>query len=171
MGASSPSPHSEAYRMFFKTLTKIIEGSVLVLLGVIILFVTVEVFLRYLFGKTLIVTEELTRYLLVWLVFLAASLALKRDDHINIVVLVDRFRGKAKHIIVFISQTLLLTFLLFLFVTSILLLPNQVDQIAPSLGVSLLWFYLAMPIGCLLMMIFLIPKMFSTAKAVLKGQG
>lgn len=154
--------------MFFNKLTKAIEGIVLVLFSIIIVFIIVEVFLRYMLGKTLFVTEELTRYLLVWVVFLAASLALKRDAHINIGVLIEKFQGRNRLSLILVSQSLLLTFLVFLFVESVLLLPNQVDQIAPSLGVSLLWFYLAIPVGCLLMMIFLIPKMLNTGKAILK---
>ena len=61
--------------MFFKCLNKAIEVLTVLILAVITAMVSVEVVLRYGFGGSLFVTEEFTRYALVWMVFLACSLA------------------------------------------------------------------------------------------------
>ncbi len=103
-----------------------------------------------------------------WVVFLASSLALKGDSHINIGILVDKFGGKARMGINLAAQILLLIFLVFLLVEGIVVLPYQIDQIAPSMGVSFFWFYLAIPVGSVLMILFLLPKIGESVKGILR---
>ena len=67
--------------MFYRWLNKGIKVLTVFFLAVVTVIVQVEVFLRYLFGKSLYITEDLTRYLMVWVVFLASSLALRENFH------------------------------------------------------------------------------------------
>lgn len=154
--------------MFYRGLTKIIQSLVVIFSAVVTGIVIIEVFLRYLFGGTLYVTEELSRYLMVWVVFLASGLALKGDSHISIGILVDKFGGKPRMGINLAAQILLLIFLVFLLVEGIVVLPYQIDQIAPSMGVSFFWFYLAIPVGSVLMILFLLPKIGESIRGIFR---
>ena len=156
--------------MIRRTLNKAVRILTIVLLSVITILVPVEVFLRYFFGGTLYITEQLTRYLLVWVVFLASSLALRDDSHISIGILMNRFRGRARMGFDLIAQLLLLTFLVFLMIEGILVLPFQKDQIVSTLRISIFWFYLAIPVGSFLMILNLLPKMWKNFQRI-SGRG
>lgn len=155
--------------MFYRVLNKTIQGLTILFLSVLTVIVPIEVFLRYLFGSSLYITEEFTRYLMVWVVFLASSLALREDSHINIGVLVNRFRGRIRSWLSLIAQILLIFFLVFLMIEGINVLQFQMDQIIPSLGVPIFWFYLAIPVGSFLMIINILPKIWGSIKGILKG--
>ncbi len=58
--------------------------------GVIIVVVWMQVFCRYVLDSALGWAEELSVYLLVWLVFLGAAAAARDRSHIRVDVLVDR---------------------------------------------------------------------------------
>jgi TRAP-type C4-dicarboxylate transport system permease small subunit len=152
--------------MFYRTLNKIIKVLTIACLSVITIFVSVEVILRYFFGGTLYITEQLTRYLLVWMVFLASSLAIADNSHIYIEILVNRVHGRTRACFNLVAQALLLFFLLFLMIEGIVVLPFQVDQIISTLGVSIIWFYLAIPVGSLLMIVNLLPKIWGNLRAL-----
>ena len=57
--------------------------------------VTTEVILRKGFETSLIITEELARYMLVWLVFLAGALGIRDKSHIRINALVKHLNPRA----------------------------------------------------------------------------
>lgn len=152
--------------MFYRVLNKSIRVLTILCLSVLTIIVPIEVFLRYLFGKSLYITEEFTRYLMVWVVFLASSLAIREDSHISIGILVNRFRGRTRSWLNLIAQLLLLTFLIFLIIEGVIALSFQMDQIIPSLGLPIFWFYLAIPVGSFLMILNLLPKIWENLKSI-----
>lgn len=152
--------------MFFRILNQSIKVATILLLSTITVMVPIEVFLRYLFGKSLYITEEFTRYLMVWVVFLASSLALREESHISIGILVNRFSGRTRSGLNLIAQALLIFFLIFLIIEGIIALRFQTDQIIPSLGLPIFWFYLAIPVGSFLMILNLLPKMWENLKGI-----
>ena len=54
------------------------------LLGVMVMMVTMQVASRYVFHSSLSFTEEIVRYLFVWMTFLGIGAALKRRRHLSI---------------------------------------------------------------------------------------
>ncbi len=152
--------------MFYRILNKSIRVVTIFFLSTLTVIVPIEVFLRYLFGKSLYITEEFTRYLMVWVVFLASSLALGENSHINIEIFANRFRGRSRSWLNLIAQLLLMTFLIFLIIEGIIALSFQMDQIIPSLGIPIFWFYLAIPVGSCLMVLNLLPKVWESLKII-----
>jgi C4-dicarboxylate transporter DctQ subunit len=150
--------------VFYRALNKTIEVLTILLLSIITIIVPVEVFLRYCFGMTLYITEQLTRYLLVWVVFLASSLALRENSHISIEIIANRLHGKGRLIVNLVAQIVLVTFLAFLVTEGIIALSFQKDQIVPSLRISIFWFYLAIPVGSFLMILNLLPRIWKILK-------
>ncbi|MDR1519729.1 MAG: TRAP transporter small permease [Planctomycetota bacterium] len=73
-----------------KVCTKLLEAFGALALLVLTLMVFFNVVLRYGFNSSITVTEELGRYLMVWLLFVGAILAAGIDAHVR----VDMFVGK-----------------------------------------------------------------------------
>lgn len=143
--------------LFYRILSRIVE--VLIILGSIIIVstVTIEVVLRYLFGLSLIFTEELSRYLMVWFVFLGSAIAIRDGSHIKITVLVKHFSHKTQQVLSLIAYTLSAFFLVIITIEGIKILPQQLYQMSITMDISLFYFYLAIPVGSVLMIIFLLP--------------
>lgn len=152
--------------MFYRYLKKLVEVAVIFSSAAMTFLLIIQVFLRYVLRTSIPFSEELARYLMIWVVFLAAGLALKEDAHINIRVLVDRLRGRTRLWLNLVAQILLLAFLVLLMVETIAVLPYQRVQIILSMGISIFWFYLAIPVGCSIMILFLLPKMHEKVKKI-----
>lgn len=144
--------------MFLRLLSRFVEGLVILGATVIVTIVTIEVVLRYIFGLSLIFTEELARYLMVWIVFLGGALAVKDDSHIRINVLVQRLSPRLGQLVRIIAHGLTMLLLVVLTVEGTKILPRQLDQMCITIDTSMFYFYLAIPVGSILMIIFILPR-------------
>lgn len=144
--------------MFFDILNKIIKAAMVFVLSVITVMVSVEVILRYFFGATLYVTEEFTRYSMVWMVFLGSSLAVREDAHTKVELLIDVFKPKTRAYFYLVANLGAMFFLVFLTYTGSIALSYQFEQIIPTLDIPMFWFYLALPVGSVLMFLNFLPK-------------
>lgn len=144
--------------MLLRLLSRFVEGLVILGATIIVTIVTIEVVLRYIFGLSLIFTEELARYLMVWIVFLGGALAVKDDSHIRINVLVKRLSSRLGQLVRITAHGLTMLLLVVLTVEGIKILPRQLDQMCITIDTSMFYFYLAIPVGSILMIIFLLPR-------------
>ncbi len=153
--------------MILRVVNRVAKWLTILFLSVITVMVAVEVVLRYGFGGSLYVTEELSRYLMVWVVFLACSLAVRDNAHISIEIVANQLTGRARAGYNLVAQLFLLAFLGFLVVEGIIALPFQMRQIIPTLDVAIFWFYLAIPVGGGLMVLNLLPRMIENLRILM----
>jgi TRAP-type transport system small permease protein len=110
-------------------------------LAVMVVLVFGNVFLRYAFNTGITVSEELSRWLFVWMTFLGALVALRDHAHLGVDTLVKRLPPLGKKI------CLVLSLLLMLYVTWLLLQGSweqtliNLDVKAPATGLSTGLFY------------------------------
>lgn len=129
-------------------MSRIVEGYFTLLKALIALFLAImvvlvfsNVVLRYAFNSGITVSEEVSRWLFVWLTFLGAIVAMREHGHLGVDSLVKRLPSWGKRACLIVSQVLML------FVTW-LLLRGSVEQTiinwevtAPASGLSTAWFY------------------------------
>jgi TRAP-type C4-dicarboxylate transport system permease small subunit len=152
-------------RALVRTATRVLETLTLIGISVVSATVVVEVILRYGFSSSLIFTEELTRYTMVWVAFLGGVVALRDGAHVATGGIGDRFGPTAGRAVSLLADGLALLFLLTLTWASIQTLPNQRDQYTTTLEVSIFWFYLAIPVGCVLMALVIVGRRFGVVEA------
>src|SRR6266705_2224997 len=112
--------------------------------------VVTEVILRYGAGTSLIITEELSRYGMIWVALLASVLVLREEGHIATGA--GGWLGpRGQRALRVVAELLSLLFLIVLAVAGLQVLPAQRDQDTLTLGVTIFWFYLALPVSALLM--------------------
>jgi TRAP-type C4-dicarboxylate transport system permease small subunit len=131
-----------------------------VLLGmaVVATAVVAEVILRYVAGRSLIFTEELSRYGMVWVALLAAVLVMRDEGHIASGA-TGSLGPRAQRVAGVLADLLSLLFLLVLGVAGLQVLPAQLDQDTLTLGVTIFWCYLALPVGALLMALVIVARL------------
>lgn len=82
--------------LFKSRLDKVVAGSLVILMALMVLNVTWQVLSRYIVQNPSSFTDELSRYMLVWLGMLGAAYVAGKDQHIAIDLLPSRLVGKSK---------------------------------------------------------------------------
>jgi len=131
---------------------------VLVGMATVATVVVVEVILRYALGTSLIITEELSRYGMIWVALLASVLVLREEGHIATGA-TGWLGPRGQRAIRLVAELLSLLFLLVLAVAGLQVLPGQLDQDTLTLGVTIFWFYLALPVSALLMALVVVARL------------
>ncbi len=127
-----------------------LEKVVAALLATIAVLVVYQVVARYVFGNPPSWTEELARYLQVWLVLLASPVCLSKGMHLAVDYLTPLLPPTAKRWVRSFIHLLVGLFGLLLAVFGFRLLPVAALQVSPALGISMVWPYLAVPTSGLL---------------------
>ena len=134
-----------------RILIRAIELLVIVLMGTVTLLVIAEVALRGLADTSLIVTDELSRYLMVWIAMLAATVLVYEDGHLRTTILPDALPPRAARAVYVVCDLVTLCFLGAVAGASVALIVQMKEQNTITLGVSMLWFYAALPVCASLM--------------------
>jgi TRAP-type transport system small permease protein len=127
-------------------LIRALELIVIVLMGTITVLIIAEVALRGLAGTSLIVTDELSRYLMIWTAMLAATVLVYENGHLRTTILPDALPARAASALYVVADLIVLCFLGAVVGSSVALLLSVQEQSTITLGVSMLWFYAALPV-------------------------
>ncbi|MBU8880714.1 TRAP transporter small permease [Bacillus sp. FJAT-29790] len=114
---------------------------IVICLSLMAIFVFTNVVLRYAFNSGITWSEEVSRFLFVWLIFLGAILAFKDNEHLGVDSFVKKLPLAGKKVVYTISNIILLITLVFLFDGSWKLTLLNVDLSAPATGMSYAYIY------------------------------
>lgn len=131
--------------------TSILAG--IILFSALLLFS--NVLLRYVFLKPIFWAEELSRYLMVWMIFLGAGRVVSGEGHISVTLLVDRISPKCQRAWNVIVTVLCFGFCAVLFWTSLshTLRVMQSHQVTAALEMPMWLVYLSVTAGAASMML------------------
>lgn len=147
-----------------------LEVVVVILMAIIVAVVMTEVALRWFAaGASLIITDELTRYLMIWTAMLAAALVVYEDGHVRISLLPNAMPRWARMVLRICSQLVVLFFLGVLIVVSLMILPETMSQMTIALGVSVAWFTAALPVSAAIMAILIFYDIICTIRRYRDG--
>jgi len=110
---------------------------------VMVLMVFGNVVMRYAFNSGLTLSEELSRWLFVWLTFLGAVVALRNNAHLGTDMLVGRLGPRGKRLFMGLSLLLMIYSVWLLLKGSYAQFLVNVDSESPVMGASMGWFYAA----------------------------
>ena len=129
MNASSPS--------VVDRFCKLLDVLIAFCLALMVLMVFGNVVLRYIFNSGIAVSEELSRWLFVWMTFLGAIVALKEHGHLGTDMLVSRLPRGGKIACLLTSQVLMLGVTAMLFQGSLAQVRINLEVEAPVTGWSM----------------------------------
>ncbi len=128
------------------------EVVIMVLMAVLVVIVVASVVFRYVLLSPLAWSEEVSRYLMIWVGFLAASIAIQQGMHVGIDFVVQSVRPATATWLRRVARGLTAAFLIIVTAYGFLLVTSLWDQWSPVLEIRMTWPYLAIPVGCLLML-------------------
>ena len=120
---------------------RVLDALIALMLAVMVVLVFGNVVMRYAFNSGITVSEEVSRWLFVWLCFLGAIVALKEHAHLGSDMLVSRLSVTGKKVCLVISQLLMLYITWLIFSGSLAQARINFDVEAPVTGASVAIFY------------------------------
>jgi TRAP-type transport system small permease protein len=114
---------------------------------VMVLIVFTNVVFRYVFHTTIPWSEELARFLFIWVTFTGAILANDRSEHMRLDFVVALFKNKIGKALEIIAYLIVITLLVFLIQGSIRYTISQWDWKSSALGVRHGLVYMVAPIS------------------------
>jgi TRAP-type C4-dicarboxylate transport system permease small subunit len=134
-------------------LNGVAEALVMALVAAITATMSWGVFSRFVLHTPLAWSEELSRYLFVWLSFLGASVAFRRGLHLGMEALVNRLPKELRRALRVCGLLAVLGVLGVVCVTGAQLALFVMPQRSPAMGISMGGPYLAVPVGSALMVV------------------
>jgi TRAP-type C4-dicarboxylate transport system permease small subunit len=128
-------------------------GVMVACLAVMVGVVFVQVVWRYAFAASIFWSEELTRYLMIWGTMLAAGVCLRRGAHMAIRFLHDLLPPAWRRRTSLLVYALILIFLGTVTYYGLIMVVKMWYQRSTTLFLPMGLVYIAIPLGCLLMII------------------
>jgi TRAP-type C4-dicarboxylate transport system permease small subunit len=108
-----------------------------------------QVVSRYVVGDPIIWSEEVARYLFVWITLIGAAAGVRTHAHFGLDIL-RRYFPRLRTVLGALTMLVVAAFLGLLFYTGIAETRQAALQISPALQVHMHWAYLAIPVGAAL---------------------
>ncbi|WP_180994382.1 TRAP transporter small permease [Bacillus sp. Marseille-P3661] len=139
---------------------KLVDLFLLKTLGYLLIIMTVtviaQVFCRYVLNSSLVWSEELARYIMIWIGFLGAACGLPRGELASLTFIREKVPKMLQKLLIISCALLLLMFEGVLLFTGIKFILDNVEQVSPSLGLPMYVPYAAIPFSSILMIIYTI---------------
>lgn len=156
---------------FLKRLLEVFDR--IALWGVVALmaFMSIITFLavifRFLLHSPLTWSEEAARYMMVWVTYLGAGIAVKKGRHIGVTMFINRVPLVLRKPLIFFAELMIVIFLILLVYQGINLLLTLRTQISPAMGLPMVIPYFAIPFGCLYMVLHVSERLLSRSVGLL----
>jgi len=136
-------------------LEKLVGYFVIVGLAVIIVLMTMQIINRYALRSPFIWTEELCRYIFVWITIMGAGLALRRFELVGVNLILERVPVKVQNVlrIAGLLGITLFIYILTRYGTQLLIIAAKGKTLSPALRVPMSAVYIIFPIGGTIMFI------------------
>jgi TRAP-type C4-dicarboxylate transport system permease small subunit len=123
--------------MFTRLLVKSMEWVLIAVLGLMVLLVFGNVILRYGFNSGITFSEEVSRFLFVWMVFLGSVLTLRDNGHLGVHTVTSMLPLAGKKVCKFLGDLLTLACCVLLTVGSWRVVEMNMVNIAPISGIPI----------------------------------
>ncbi len=136
-----------------------VKYTTFVLLAALVVIIFVQVVFRYLLDSSLSWSEELARFLFIWIIMLGASTGIKERYHVAITAFISWLPSVPRRAIWFFVELVCLGVAIFMLLYGMDMAGNVTSQLSPAMRVSMFWVYLAVPVSGGLMLIYLVESL------------
>jgi TRAP-type C4-dicarboxylate transport system permease small subunit len=145
----------------------VLRRFLIILMALIVLAVTWQVFTRFIIQDPSSYTEELARFLLIWIGILGAAYALRTRAHLGIDLIAQRVGEKDRKRIQVTVYSTVIFFAFFVMVVGGIRLVNitfSLNQISAAMGIRMGYIYTVLPLSGILMIIYSLLLMFDSSE-------
>lgn len=139
--------------MILRVIRKVNDSVVVALFLAMTVTVLIQVFFRFVLQSPLRWTEELARYLMIWLVLMASAIAMRNHSHLQVDVLTSALPKGPKRTLTGIVDILTIVFLCIMTWNGFKVVETTLAQTSPAMQVPMAAIYAAFPVGGVLMIL------------------
>lgn len=137
----------------FKTMDRAINWALALFMAGMVIVIAAQVWYRFILNDPLDWSEEAGRYLFVWISFMGAAAGVRYQVHLGIDIIEKLSSPATYRIVVILVNLIIQVFLLVVMYWGFKILAIIRFQTSPSMGISMIYPYLAVPLGSLFMLI------------------
>ena len=135
----------------------VLYGFSVAAMSVMLVIIFAQVVTRYFFNYTPEWSEELARFLFVWVVFLGSALIMGESGHLAVQFLPDKLKGTALgSALDIVINAAGYVFIILLLTQGWKMTSIMTFQRAPGLDIPMSWVYAVIPFSCVLMLLYLL---------------
>ncbi len=138
-------------------LDKVIGIMLMIIMAFMVLNVSWQVFSRYILQAPSSFTDELSRYLLVWLGMLGAAYVAGQDNHLAIDILPAKLKGEAKRKLLAVISIVIVLFVIPVMIIggiNLVYITYTLEQKSATLQLPLAYVYMMIPFSGLLVLFY-----------------
>ena len=139
-----------------KLLDRLIEAACAIAVVALTVIVSLQVFNRFVLKAPLAWSEDLAMLLFQWVVFLGASLGVKRMRHFGIELVVRKFPVRMRHWVELATPVVMAIVALVMIVQGWTLLSFNRTRTFPTMDLTYTWAFLPIPLAGVLILIYLV---------------
>jgi TRAP-type C4-dicarboxylate transport system permease small subunit len=152
--------------LVLNVLRRTIQIVIMVMFAALIVTVFYQVLGRYLFNAPPSWSEELARFLQVWIALLASALCIQQGMHLGVDYLLYAVPPRGRAVLEALVHVMVSGFLLLLLVQGGKILDVAGVQSSPAMGINMWYAYLAVPVGAVLMLLESVLKLGESLRAL-----
>ncbi|MDF7808262.1 TRAP transporter small permease [Pontiellaceae bacterium B12219] len=146
-------------------LTSVLNLMLMIAVALLVVDVVWGVFSRYVLGEQTKWTEELARFLLIWISLLGGAVAFGTKAHLGVDYFMGKFHPEAQKYMAVVTHIIVLFFAISIFVyggSRVVSDALTMEQMTPALGWKMGYVYLALPISGIFMVMYTIENLIET---------
>lgn len=156
-----------------KGLIAALNWMLIVAVAVLVFSVCWGVFTRYVMGEQAQWTEEIARFLLIWISLLGGAVAFGTKGHLGVDFLVEKFHPDARQCMAVAVHLTVLVFASAIFIyggSQVVADALRMEQTTPAMGWKMGYVYLSLPISGIFMVLFTLENLIETVTGSIRGQ-
>lgn len=127
-----------------------------VFIGAIVAVIFYAVVMRYIFHRPPAWSEELSRFVFIWMIMFSAVLVTREESHIQITFVLDLLPKTLRFFVSNFVRLLMIGFCWVMVQQGLRIYPIVAEASSPSFGISMGWLYLSIPVSGILMGIYIV---------------
>lgn len=158
----------------FEALLSVLERAAMlvarVLTGCIVLVLGAQVFCRFFLNQSLIWSEEVATWCMIWVVFLGSAALMRRWEHVHVPMFVNLLPRNVRLPVLLLGRIAALVCVVLLTFYGILVFDARFHLVSQTTGLSTRWIKLSLPLGMGLMSLFIVSLLVRDVRNLLSGE-
>jgi len=154
-------------------LNKFLQWTLIVIMVVMVMNVLWQVFTRFVLKRPSSYTEELARFLLIWISLLGACYVCGKNSHLSIDIIKTKLSPQKLLYLELVKNSLIFTFafsVLLIGGIRLIIVNLKLNQISAALQMKMGYVYLVIPISGIIIMLYMVIDMMDNISKLKKGK-
>ncbi len=125
-------------------LARFLVALMMAVMSAIVLFGVLN---RFIFKIPISWTEEIAKYLLIWISMIGSAIAVRIGAHVGVGLIVTKLKESPRNIVSWLNQLIIVGFLMVLICLGMQVSLKAIHTLGYSTRIPMFWPYLAIPVG------------------------